>query len=216
MLHIAPMSDRKLELVWSRGGAPEESPFDALLRAADEDPEAAEGFALAYAAMGRVERERLIDTVVRDAQAAARSPAGPLMLLLAVEEEHELASHIAGALLALGEETLGRRGLDAGWVWGGELAGGVALARHLHGGFVELLRVGWSDGRLEVESEPLAHERELAEVRRRAGVPTDADQVPLERAIDRLAETLWRVRRRGDPWPERLRAFADLFAPYRV
>lgn len=208
------MTDRKLELVWSRGGSPDEGPFDALLRAADEDPSAAEGFALAYAAMDRDERERLIDTVVGDAGAAERSPAGPLMLLLAVEEEHALASRIACALLASGEDVLGRRGLDAGWVWGGDGAGGVALARHLHGGFVELLRVGWSDGRLDVESEPLAHERELVEVRRRAGVPADADQVPLERAIDRLAETLWRVRRRGDPWPERLRAFADLFAPY--
>ena len=187
-----------------------ESPFDALMRAAEQDAEAAEGFALAYASMPREERAKLVDTVIADAEAAGRSPAGPLMLLLAVEEELDLAKGIANALLA-SEPKLARRGIDAGWVWGAETEGGVAVVRHLHGGFVELLRVGWEGTDVEGDSVPLAHEEELPDRRRALGVPQKAERVPLERAIDRLTEQLWRVRRRGGDLPERLRAYADLF-----
>ena len=131
-------------------------------------------------------------------------------VFLAVEEELDLAKGIANALLA-SEPKLARRGIDAGWVWGAETEGGVAVVRHLHGGFVELLRVGWEGTDVEVDSVPLAHEEELPDRRRALGVPQKAERVPLERAIDRLTEQLWRVRRRGGDLPERLRAYADLF-----
>ena len=195
------MSERRLERVMTADG-----PFDALLEAVDRDPDAARGLALAYAEMERSAREALVEAIIEDGAAAGRSPAGPLALLLAVEDDAALARAIARGL----DETLTRRGVDAGFVWGDDREGGVAVVRHLHGGFVEVLRVAWGSRGLDVDAEPLAVWDEG--LRRRYAIPEESDRVPLERAIDRLAHALWRARQGGRPLPERLRAFAHLFS----
>ncbi|HJL19655.1 MAG TPA: hypothetical protein RMH99_28590 [Sandaracinaceae bacterium LLY-WYZ-13_1] len=201
--------DRPPHLALVEGGA--ESPFDALLRAAEHDPDAARGLALAYAAMSPAEREALIATVVVDAEAAGRSPAPVLALLLSVEDEPALSDRIAGAMLALEDAALGAPRHDAGWIWGDDRRGGVVTARHLHGDFVELSRVRWADGAVDVEREPLARAEDPAALRRRMGVPEEATVVALEHAVARLAEALWRERVRRGALPEGLRPIADLF-----
>jgi hypothetical protein len=205
-----PGDEPSLELV--EGGARgAQSPFDALLQAAESDPQAAEGLALAYASMARDEREKLLSTVIADARGAARSPAGPLALLLSVEEDPRLAEAIAVALLEADDGALGGGSPDAGWIWGDEDDGGVAVVRRLHGGFVEVLRVAWAGGALDVEREPLARSDDLWAVRRRTGVPDAADRVGLDHAVVHLAEVLWRERLRRGSLPGQLRPFADLF-----
>lgn len=193
---------------------PPESPFDALLRAAERDAQAAEGLALGYANLYPEERSALLETIVRDAHAAGRSPAATLALLLGVEVDRELARSITTALMDAGPGDLAeRRRRDLGWAWGGEAAGGVAVARHLHGAFVEVLCVSWTDETISVSSEPLATHEALSGVRAKLGVPETADSLSLDLAIDRLAEVLWRARRRG-PLPDALSGLADLFEPY--
>lgn len=191
-----------------------ESPFDALLRAAERDAQAAEGLALGYANLHPEERGALVDTIISDAQAAGRSPAATLALLLGVEVDRELARHITVALMDAGPGDLAeRRRRDRGWAWGAEDEGGVALARHLHGEFVEVLSVVWSEGAIAFRAEPLATHEALADVKLRLGVPDGAEALGLDAAVDRLAEALWRARRRG-PLPDTLRGLADLFEPY--
>jgi hypothetical protein len=191
-----------------------ETPFDALLRAAERDAQAAEGLALGYANLHPEERSALVETIVRDAQTAGRSPAATLALLLGVEVDRELARHITVALMDAGPGDLAeRRRKDAGWAWGAEREGGVAVARHLHGEFVEVLSVTWTDAAISVHAEPLATHEAISGVRARLGVPEAAETLSLDEAIDRLAEALWRARRRG-PLPETLTGLADLFEPY--
>lgn len=196
----------KLELVGSPG-----TPFDALLSAAESDPAIAEGFALAYASMERDDRLRLLATIIADARDAGRSPAGPLALILAVEDDASLAEDIARALRETGDASLGPAADDAGWIWGSDKAGGVAVARSLHGGFVEVRRVAWEDGELHVYQEPLARSDEVLEMRRRNGVPDEALRVGLDQAVTYLAEVLWHTRLVRGSLPSQLRGFADLF-----
>jgi hypothetical protein len=190
-----------------------ESPFDALLAAAERDPSAAEGLALAYASLGPDERAALLETIVHDARSTQRSPSSSLALLLAVEDEPRLAERIAAALREHGTAHLARSRPDAAWAWGGDGEGGVVLARHLHGAFVEVFGVRWSGGAFELRTEPLASAEQLAQVRARLGVPEHADALGPDDAVDRLASVLWRARRRG-PLPEALRRLEDLFQPY--
>ncbi len=184
------------------------SPFDALLHAAERDPEAAEGLALGYAALSLQERQYLIETLVGDAH---RPAAYVLALLLSVEEDAQLAQRIAGALCS---DAPARSGRDAGWAWGGKDDGGIAIARHLHGVFVEVFCVRWQGGEISTKCEPPTPQDRLADVHRGLGVPESAERLQMPVAIDRLAETLWRARRERGQLPEALRDLADLFGPY--
>ncbi|HEY8428164.1 MAG TPA: hypothetical protein VIL20_07310 [Sandaracinaceae bacterium] len=215
------MAGPRLELIVG-GEAGAKTPFDALLAAAEEDPEAAEALALGYAELSREERAAIVDAVVRDAEAGGRSPSTALALLLAVEEDRHVARDIAAALVDAGfgaapEPAKGAIARDLGWAWGGRDEGGIAIVRHLHGLFIEVACVGWRGGELEPPRvEPIARGEHLDEVRRRIGVPESADRLAFDDAIDRLAAQLWRIRRARGALPERLRALAHLFAvPYQ-
>ncbi len=206
------MARPPLELVWTRYASANQSPFDALLVAAEEDAEAAEGLALAYAALDHDARSALFTSVVRDAEDAGRSPAGPLALLLAVEEDRALAERIARALSDASPPPGRARG--AGWTWGSSEEGGIALASE-GAAAIALFGVTWEGARLRaLRAGPVA-KGQLEEGRRRLGVPESAETIPLDAAIDRLASQLWRARRASGPLPEDLRALAGLFAPYR-
>ena len=206
------MARPPLELVWTRYTSAGQSPFDALLVAAERDAEAAEGLALAYAALDHEARSALFASVVRDAEEAGRSPAGPLALLLAVEEDRALAERIARALLDASPPPGRARG--TGWVWGSSEEGGIALASE-RGPAVTLFGVAWQGARLRALTAAPVAKGELEEGRLRLGVPESAEAIPLDAAIDRLASQLWRARRAGGPLPEDLRALAGFFAPYR-
>lgn len=203
------MRPPRLELVKSRD-AGDESPFEALLALADRDAEAAEGLALAYAALERHDRDALVASVVHDARRAGRSPAGPLALLLAVEPDRELAETIARALAEL--EPPGRaRG--TGWIWGSEEEGGVALAREA-GPSLTLLGVRWRGAAIDVSRPEPVRCDALERGREMLEVPTSAEMCSLDAAIDRLAERLWRTCRDHGPLPAELRALVAFLAPY--
>jgi len=69
-------------LAKAKPGASE--PFSALLAAAVENASAAQGLALAYAALERPQRQLLIEAVLADTQAADLQPSAVLAPLLAV------------------------------------------------------------------------------------------------------------------------------------
>ena len=189
----------------------DQTPFDALLGAAARDPEAASGLALAYADMTREAREKLV--------AVIRSDPNALVLLLGVEDDPELAGAIAVALRS-SERAARWRGpgkrRDSAFSWGDASDGGIALVRHLHGQFVDALRVSWVAGVLDAEALPISSAQDDGELVRRAGVPADARRIPFERGVDILTEALWRARREGRDIPPEVRPFADVFRPPRV
>lgn len=188
-----------------------QTPFDALLRAAARDADAASGLALAYAEMTTDARTKLIDAVAPDPNALA--------LLLGVEEDPALAWKIAVALRTF-ERGAGQGGLasarrDAAFEWGDVDEGGVGLVRHLHGEFVDALRVSWSAGTLDVEALPVSTGGDAEALGKEVGVPSDGKRVPFERGVDRLTEVLWRIRREGRVIPAAVRRFADVFTVTR-
>lgn len=198
------MTDRRLELVWD-AQSDVRTPFDALLAAAGRDPEAAAGLTLAYAEMPRAAREKLIEAIRGDVAA--------LVWLLGVEREPALAQAIADALRASTAQPSSGRDVAFGWVDGS--SGGVAIVRHLHGDFVDAIRVSWSVDALDAEVLPIGRGDDLDALRRRAGIPDAARRVPREHAVDALTEALWRHHRAGRPIPEAIAPFADLFTPPR-
>ncbi len=193
-------------------GRVESSPFDALLVAAEHDPEAAEGLAQAYGALSLDQRRALIESVVADVGAAGRSPTAPLALMLAVEGDRELARSIANALVEAGAR---HRARHSAWSWGSDSDGGIAVARPLTNDELEVVALEWRGGELSsVRRETLIRRDALDAARAKLGVPDAAAVLGLDDAVDRLAECLWRSRVRRGSLPEDLRALAHLFAPY--
>ncbi len=197
------MSDRRLELVWD--AETDMTPFDALIAAVGRDPEAAAGLALAYADMPRPAREKLVESLAERPEA--------LVLLLGVEGEADLARSIADALRA--SRALPSTDRDLAFTWGDGDTGGVGIVRHLHGEFVDTLRVSWSPSAVEAQVLPIGRAEEVDALRTRAAVPSDARRVPREVAVDTLTEALWRHHRAGRAIPRDVRPFAELFTPAR-
>ena len=119
-------------------------PFSALLAAAVENASAAQGLALAYAALERPQRQLLIDAVLTDTLAAEMCPSAVLAPLLAVEEDVELARYIASAISASGGKGLRCDTSCRALLAGDATEGGALLARPLYGAFVELLGLAWT------------------------------------------------------------------------
>ena len=204
------MSERRLDLVWSKREASARDPFEALIAEAEHDAAAATGFALAYAELALVEREALLTTLLDGSaeEGPLDGAIAALALLLSVESDAALAERIAAALREYAPEATAP-GADRGHTWGDDEVGGVAVARALHGEFLTTLRVSWdaAPGAFEVDFTPLATST------RALAVPPGASSVGAEVALDRLAESLWRRRRRHGPLPERLRSIAGLLGP---
>ncbi len=212
------MSGDRLELVWDRDGGAD-TPFEALLRAAATDAEAASGLALAYADMIPEARAKLVESVI-DGPKRGAAPANTdvLLLLLGVEEEPAIAQVIADALLSAVEDRLPearRPQRDAAFGWGDPTRGGVGIVRHLHGEFADALRVSWSSDALEAQSLLMTDAIDLDRLRQRTSIPSGAQRVPFEHAVDSLTAALWRHRRSGGEMPAEVRPFAELFSVAR-
>ncbi|MCA9605544.1 MAG: hypothetical protein KC619_08110 [Myxococcales bacterium] len=197
------MTDRHLELVWDAESAT--TPFEVLIAAAGRDPEAAAGLALAYADMPAPAREKLVESI-------ASSP-NALLLLLGVERDPELARKIAEALQASAAQPSEDR--DVAFAWGDGQHGGVGIVRHLHGDFVDTLRVSWTPTDVEAQVLPIGRADDIEALRTRAAVPDDARRVPREIAVDAMTEALWRHHRAGRAIPPDVQPFAELFSPTR-
>src|SRR5690242_6017721 len=99
-----------------------ESPFDALLRAATQDPDAAEGIAHAYRSLDADARRLLRETVVRDAHRAGIEAAPILAIFLAVEDDPDVVFEIASSIAKLA-------GAARAWRWRDGSRGAVLMAR---------------------------------------------------------------------------------------
>lgn len=182
--------------------------------AAARDSVAARGLALAYAALDRNGRWQIIDAVVADAHAEEISPCVVLASLLSVEEDADVARHIADAISAAGgsglEATARVRALAAG----DEEQGGVILVRPLHGTFVEVLALAWKRGRGVTHAvfDPMMHDGDAAG--HKASLPPELrfESVPMSFAIDLVTPVLWSHRRQSGALPPGVNRFADMFS----
>jgi hypothetical protein len=208
--------DASRPLPASDGGSLSTEPFGALLLAAVENASAAQGLALAYAALERPQRERLIDAVLTDTHAAGMCPSGVLMPLLAVEEDLELARYIASAISASGGAGLRCDATCRAMLAGDSSEGAAVLVRPLHGQFVEVLALGWNRdaGVVHTVFEPLASANDVQRHARELGRARALEEIPVTFAVDVITSVLWHHRRLTGELPEVLTRFADLFEPW--
>jgi hypothetical protein len=190
-------------------------PFAALLAAAVEHPTAAQGLALAYAALDREQRLALLDAVLADAHDAEMCPSGVLASLLAVEDDVELARYIAAAISASGGAGLRCDATSRALLAGDASEGAALLARPLHGRFVELLGLGWNreQGVVHTLFEPLASADDLQRLSQGFPGGWQLEEIPVAFAMDVIAPALWHHRRLTGELPQVLTRFADLFEP---
>jgi hypothetical protein len=197
-------------------GATSDEPFGALLLAAVENASAAQGLALAYAALDRPQRERLIEAVLADTHSAGMCPSGVLVPLLAVEDDVELARYIASAISASGGIGLRCDSTCRALLAGDSSEGAALLVRPLHGQFVEVLGLGWNRERGVVHTvfEPLASSHDVERHSRALPGAPQLEEIPVSFAVDVVTSALWHHRRLTGELPEVLTRFADLFEPW--
>jgi hypothetical protein len=195
---------------------PSEGPigaFGALLSSAVEDPATARGLALAYASLETRHRLQIIDAIVNDAQSEGIGPSAVLASLLTVEEDLDVARHIAEKMSAAGDHGLRNELRTRALLAGEEQRGGVVLIRPLHGAFVEVLALAWSDtaGVTHAAYDPLAHHEHA--VRHTTALPADLrfEEMPVTFAIDTVTSVLWNHRRLHGALPDCVKPFADMF-----
>jgi hypothetical protein len=200
-------------LAKTKPGATE--PFGALLAAAVENASAAQGLALAYAALDRAQRELLIDAVLTDSRAAEMCPSAVLAPLLSVEEDVELARYIASAISASGGKSLRCDATCRALLAGDATEGSALLARPLYGHFVELLGLGWTrtEGVVHTLFEPLATVHDMQLHARKLPWGAQLEEIPVAFAMDVVASALWQHRRLHGELPQLVSRFADLFEP---
>lgn len=207
---------------WERSGRPPlakatapAEPFGALLAAAVENPTAAQGLALAYAALERPQRRLLIDAVVADTRAAGISGAAVLAPLLAVEEDVELARYVASAISASGGAGLRCDESCRALIAGDSSEGAALLSRPLYGRFVEVLGLAWSrdQGVVHTVFEPLATRDDVQRHAKALPCKQELEETPATFAVDVIAAALWQHRRLHGELPELVSRFAELFEP---
>lgn len=187
--------------------------FGALLSSAIEDPATARGLASAYASLDARHRLQIIDAIVNDAHAEGIGASAVLASLLTVEEDLEVARHIAEAMSAAGDQDLRSALRTRVLLAGDECQGGVVLIRPLHGAFVEVLALAWNDrvGITHASFDPLAHHEHAA--KHSGGLPSVLrfEEMPVPFAIDTVTSVLWNHRRLHGALPECVKPFADMF-----
>ncbi|MGD8861726.1 MAG: hypothetical protein PVI30_17075 [Myxococcales bacterium] len=199
----------------SRAESRAEEPFAALLRAAVDDAQAAQGLALAYAALPRAQREELVDAVVDDAHDEGICASQVLASLLSVEDDAHVARRIASCISAAGGAGLATREPCRAMLAGDEAEGSLLLTRPLHGNFAEVLGLSWRRGEGIVYSffEPLVRTDDAPGSAERLRHADALEEAPPAFAVDVVTPVLWSHRRRHGDLPEVVAHFADLFEP---
>ncbi|MGF1467267.1 MAG: hypothetical protein ACFCGT_14165 [Sandaracinaceae bacterium] len=176
-----------------------EGAFEALVKAACTDREAATGLALAYGDLPVTARGRVLDLLSVDRRPPTETR-HLLALLSGVEEHPALRRRLEGAL----------RPRDAALHWGDGRIGGLLIVRPRPAGAELRVRVTWAGDALDVEVEegPASSPSEWPA---RFGLPPDRRPADADRALDELASRLWAARQRGERLPDALLRAADLF-----
>jgi hypothetical protein len=190
-------------------------PFAMLLAAAVESPQAAQGLALAYAALDREQRRSLVDAVLDDARPSGVSASAVLAPLLAVESDVDLARYVASAMSASGGAGLRCDASCRALLAGDAVDGAALLARPLHGRFVEVLGLSWrrDQGIVDTLFEPIATSADLNRHAQALSHPGTLEESPAAFAVDVIAAALWQHRRLHGTLPDLVTRFADLFDP---
>jgi hypothetical protein len=186
-----------------------------LLAAAVENPSAAQGLALAYAALDRPQRRLLIDAVIADTGATDISAAAVLAPLLAVEVDVELARYLASAMSASGGAGLRCDESCRALLAGDSSEGAALLARPLYGRFVEVLGLCWDRDRGVIHTvfEPLATRDDVQRHAKALPSKLELEDSPATYAVDVIAAALWQHRRIHGELPDLVARFAELFEP---
>jgi hypothetical protein len=187
--------------------------FGALLVAAVEDPATARGLALAYASLDTRQRLQIIDAIVSDSDSEGIGASSVLASLLPVEEDLEVARRIAEAMAHAGDRGLRTVLRARAFLAGDELEGGVLLVRPLHGAFVEVLALAWTDADGITHTEFEAMARHEAARKSESALPSQLrfEEMPVAFAIDIVTSVLWNHRRLHGSLPECVEHFADMF-----
>lgn len=187
--------------------------FGALLSRTVEDPQAARGFAFAYASLPLRQRAEIIEAIVVDAGAEGINLSEVLAPLLSVEEDPQVARQLADAISAAGGRGLSPVEPLRALLAGDEPAGAFLLVRPLHGRFAETLGLVWEQARgiTHATYEPLAHTEDPLPVLPGVADGLHFEEMPLSYALDIVTPVLWGHRRAHGALPEQVRPFADLF-----
>jgi hypothetical protein len=201
-------------------GAKEPAPADervrgawhAWLRALASDPEAAMAAALSYEALDAVGRTRWLDALDQDAAEVAVPKLALYAPLLSVETDTIRRLRIEAAV-STESSSISRR--PAGRALRGVAADGdriVVVVLPLYLDFVHMLacRLRPYRGFVWVRRDPLLRAHDAPQTR------TELDGValeptPLKPVVEELAHAIVAHRRSGEPLPEGLEAYADLF-----
>ncbi|MET0386246.1 MAG: hypothetical protein ABW321_09830 [Polyangiales bacterium] len=157
---------------------------------------------------------RIIDAVVSDARAEGIGASAVLASLLPVEEDLDVARRIAEAMSVAGDDGLKTMVRARAYLAGSELDGGVLLIRPLHGTFVEVLALAWSDaaGITHSAFDPMAHHESARTAERALPQALRFEEMPVAFAIDIVTSVLWNHRRLHGKLPECVEHFADMFS----
>lgn len=187
--------------------------FGALLSSAVEDPTTARGLALAYASLDTRHRLQIIDAILKDAHKEGIGASAVLASLLTVEEDLEVARHIAEAMSEAGDDGLRTMLRTRTLLAGDECHGGVVLIRPTHGAFVEVLALAWNErlGVTHAAFDPLQHHEQAP--KHVSDLPTELrfEEMPVQFAIDTVTSVLWNHRRLHGVLPDCVKPFADMF-----
>lgn len=188
--------------------------FGALLVAATDEPDAANGLALAYAALSPPQRRDLIPAVVADARAEGVCPSLLLASLLGVEQNADIARLIAEAIGEARSSELQPAAPTRALMAGDAQEGGALLIRPLHGHFVEVLALAWNPhtGVTHARAESLVATAEADTVARHLPGGLRLEDTPVAFAVDTLTGALWHHRQLHGSLPDDVAQFAEIFS----
>ncbi|MCA9582115.1 MAG: hypothetical protein KC416_10010 [Myxococcales bacterium] len=203
-----------VELRWViRGGDMSSSPpFAALILAAESDPGAARGLALAYEGLSTSDRGRLIEAVVVDARREGISPGSALAVLLGVEENPSLAQHLFDTMAEDGGRGLPPRVRSQGYVCGTDGEGAAVVASSLFGDFLEVAALRWSDsqGITRAVIDPMVRADEVPGRVAALDMEAPFEETTSDAAMDRMVEALWHHRKMHGGMPPGVERIATL------
>jgi hypothetical protein len=185
--------------------------WHAWLRALASDPEAAMAAALSYEALDAVGRTRWLDALDQDAPEVAVPKLALYAPLLSVETDTTRRSRIEAAVST--ESTGLSR--SAGRALRGVAPNGdriVVVVLPLYLDFVHMLacRLRPYQGFVWVRRDPLLRRCDAPQTKTELdGVALES--LPLKPVVEELAHAIVAHRRSGEPMPEGLEAYADLF-----
>ncbi|MEM7138452.1 MAG: hypothetical protein AAF500_17870 [Myxococcota bacterium] len=165
----------------------------SFLERLDEDDDALDGLAFTYTTLSAPDRRRLARAIAQDVP----NPTGGLGLLLALEEDAEVAAELVALMRSLAAD-----GPTTATLTVGPSGSEVCLVHPSFGLAPEVMRITQT-----------GHDSVSVSIESLENFTFDGrTEVPLAQAIDEAAPALWRYLRSGGAMPNGAARFAPLFS----